>query len=421
MPFLVALFIGCQSKTEEVSNGSTDTGETTPDEVIEGTLSYHSDIEPLLGKHCTRCHFEGGLGSGDFTDPDNVEDLADWIRDAIEAERMPPPASDPECRDYAGSEHLRLPDASRTLFGQWIDEGMRRGEPGESAGGTSDATELADVDLNLQMLEAYTPTYAREDEPGNEYRCFVIDATELEGRYVTALSAKVGVPEIMHHITLSFVETSEVGAEYLDPQGWDCIDDVQTFSSEELFVGWAPGTLPWELPDGSGFYVEEGKSLVLQMHYVRNPDLESPSDQTGFDFRTADTVEQPLSMVPLTTGYLNIPAGSTGHVESESIPAHYLGDFEIYFTLPHLHQLGTGFDMRIIHSDGSETCVVNGDYSFDNQISYQFKEPIRVRSTDTIEVSCRFDNPTDQAVYYGERTDEEMCIFFTIGGETAGK
>ena len=222
-------------------------------ETAESSVTYHNDIEPMMASHCTRCHYDGGLGSGDFTDADEVESLAEWMQTAMDDDRMPPPASDPDCRDYTGSDHLRMSDESKDLFAAWMDGGMERGESDESAVSETLNTELAQPDVTILMPDVYTPTYERTDEPDNEYRCFILDTSELEGKYITAIGAQVGTPEIMHHITLSLVDKDDVTEEYEDPQGWDCIDNVVTFPSEFMFAGFAPGTMPFEFPEGVWF------------------------------------------------------------------------------------------------------------------------------------------------------------------------
>ena len=60
---------------------------------------------------------------------------------------------------------------------------------------------------------------------------------------------------------------------------------------------------------------------------------------------------------------------------------------------------------------------MHGSYDFSNQLTYQWPEPIDFRPGDRLEYSCTWDNHNgDSVVTYGERTDEEMCFFFTIAG-----
>ena len=39
--------------------------------------------------------------------------------DRIESREMPPPAADPNCRDYVGSEYMFVPEAEIARFGEW--------------------------------------------------------------------------------------------------------------------------------------------------------------------------------------------------------------------------------------------------------------------------------------------------------------
>ena len=100
-------------------------------------------------------------------------------------------------------------------------------------------------------------------------------------------------------------------------------------------------------------------------------------------------------------------------------------DLKIHGVFPHMHVLGQAYGASITHADGSETCIVEGDYDFDNQLTYQFAEddmPV-VSNGDSIDFYCNWNNsisnddlPHSEPVNagYGERTDEEMCFFFSL-------
>jgi len=380
------------------------------------TVTYYDDVQPIMAQHCTRCHSESGLGVGDFTDRQTVETLSEMMLASMNNGTMPPPASDPDCREYEGAEYVNVPQETQDTFARWIEGGKLVGTE-RSFPETVLSSEIDNPDVIVKMSEPYVPTYIREDEPGNEYRCFVLDSAELEGKYVTEVGSKVLSTKQMHHITLSFVDKEDVGAEYFDPQGWDCIDDGNSgFPSDQIFSGFAPGTAPMKLPDGAGFMFDPEKYIVMSMHYVWSPDADGEADQTEIQFNVQEQVENELYMFTLGVQEFEIPPNSIGHRDSQIIPASLTGPFTIYSVLPHMHQMGSHFDLFLNHSDGSETCGLRGDYSFDNQIGYLFREPIQVSETDMITLSCTWDNPTDQTVRYGERTDEEMCLFFAMVG-----
>ena len=123
-------------------------------------------------------------------------------------------------------------------------------------------------------------------------------------------------------------------------------------------------------------------------------------------------------------GYTNftIPAGEESYSYSETIEAP--ADFRIWATFPHMHLLGRGYHLSIIRAGGDEECVVYSEnYDFNNQLTYQFDKPISVYQGDQIFWECTWNNSvsnpdlyyeTPQDVYFGERTDEEMCYAFTL-------
>jgi hypothetical protein len=119
-------------------------------------------------------------------------------------------------------------------------------------------------------------------------------------------------------------------------------------------------------------------------------------------------------MAPVGSYSFAIPPGASDHTHSSTF-VNTFTDLQVVATFPHMHELGTGYDLRIRHEDGTETCVAQGAYDFNNQLTYQFSEPLTFGVGDELEFSCTWDNSDgDSTVTYGERTDEEMCYFFTI-------
>jgi hypothetical protein len=90
-----------------------------------------------------------------------------------------------------------------------------------------------------------------------------------------------------------------------------------------------------------------------------------------------------------------------------------------------MHVLGSGFDMRIVHDDESETCLVHmDDWDFHNQQAVMFTERATLTEGDTLKITCTYDNSADnpwqtnsppEDVEFGEETGNEMCFGFTSG------
>ncbi|MCP4872725.1 MAG: hypothetical protein GY898_28880 [Proteobacteria bacterium] len=397
-----------------------------PEPLDPNAPKYYSDIQPILQTHCVRCHYADGLGLGDFTDPDVVVGLAGAIVGEVEAGRMPPPASDPECRDYAGSAQLVLPEADKAVFREWRDGGAQLGDPADAVEGNFVETELADADTDFLMLEPYTPVYDDPALPGNEYRCFVLENTAPQTFFITGLSPIIDAQEIAHHIVVSRIDANDGDIPAHDPaEGFECAD-FNILSG--LLGAWAPGMLPIEMPEGYGMRVSPDQNIIMQMHYFDSNPGTDYADQSGYAFRTEPEVDKEMLMIPIGSFDWTIPAGDDSFSHHESYSPTGLGfpvDVDIFGVFPHMHVLGKAWDYWVEHEGGKETCLSQSDvYDFNNQMTYMWNDKVRVGADDQLHFECTWNNSTSnpdrvvdppQDTSWGEGTDSEMCFFFTYG------
>ncbi|MCO4772914.1 MAG: hypothetical protein KDA24_22975 [Deltaproteobacteria bacterium] len=386
-------------------------------------LSYYADIKPMLDTHCTRCHQPGGQGVGDFTDDVEAMALADRMRARVDAGEMPPPVADPSCRDYEGSEHLSMPDHKRAMLAEWVDGGKPMGELAEYTPVGEVIAQLDRVDMTIGLEYAYTPTFTDASNPGNEYRCFVVEHGQTEDFFLTGMNPLIDSEPLVHHIVLFKMPREEIWDDYDPAVGKDCIDGTGGADVDGMIAGWAPGALPVALPEGMGLRVNEDDVLVMQMHYFQaGPEVAGLSDQSGYEFTIADSVDTPIRMLPAGIFDFNIPAGAESHTATDSISLPEDIGLTVYGTFPHMHVLGTQYRVWA-DQDGVETCISEGDYDFDNQITYMFKEPLDFPAGSDLNISCTWNNSTSNPdllvdppvdTGYGERTDEEMCFAFTL-------
>jgi hypothetical protein len=206
------------------------------------------------------------------------------------------------------------------------------------------------------------------------------------------------------------------------PEGYDCIGSGMGDGVTGMLAGWAPGGLPIEYPDGYGMRVAGGDRIVLQIHYfLSGPDAVGLADSSGYAFRTTDTVDTTVVMYPFGPTTFNIPAGDEAYSKAFTVPLPF--SFDILGVFPHMHVLGSGYEMTLTH-EGESQCLVQSDrYEFGNQQMFQFSEPASVEAGDIVSMECTWNNsesnpelihspPID--VGYGERTDEEMCFAFML-------
>ncbi|MEE2829632.1 MAG: hypothetical protein VX498_10630 [Myxococcota bacterium] len=409
LPFLLVAATGC---------GGVDPGDELPPS--DGP-TYYADVAPVLETWCTRCHFDGGTGPGNFEDPETVVTMGELIAGATEAELMPPPAADPSCADYEGSDRFHVSDEAKVVLRDWVDSGKALGSPDDQVSIEPWVTDLPDADLILEMAAPYTPSFDDPNNPANEYRCFILENPSEEPIYVTAMAPVLGVPELVHHIVVFLKDESQDLPGYDPETGVDCIDDVAA-GAEQILAAWAPGMLPIQLPDGRGIQIGPHQDVVIQMHYFDNGEYDGTPDLSGYAFVTAEQVDVPLYMVPVGANSFSIPAGAESytHTESLQLPTGLSG--RVYTTFPHMHALGSGYELTVEHSDGSSSCISRSDaYDFDNQLTYTLLEPVRINGGDTLHQSCTWNNSSSNPdlihdppspVSYGERTDEEMCFTF---------
>jgi hypothetical protein len=393
--------------------------------------TYYADAQPMVEQYCVRCHYPGGQGGFDFTDRATVEAMADAMLASIDAGEMPPPVSDPACRDYVGSEHLVLPAETRDRFAAWIGDGMPEGEASEAPAVEGPTTTISGADLEVRLPAPYTPPFADPDNPGNEYRCFALEHGREEAFFVEAMAPLIDEQDLVHHIVVFPLDEDSVPEDYDPEEGYDCIN--RTGQVEELVAAWAPGTMPLELDEGLGIRINPDERIVLQMHYFQSG-TEQKSDQSGYAFRTVDEVDTEVLIYPFGDWDFEIPAGeeSYSYGISWDIPEtiNYSGveidmpDITVYGVFPHMHVLGSAYDLNIVKPDGSEECGLYAEkYSFDNQLTYQYREPLVIEGGDTLNWTCTWNNSTSnpdlihnppEDTRYGERTDEEMCWAFTL-------
>lgn len=436
---LTALLVACdKAPADTQAPAGQDTQAETPVDTQEpdtqdtaptgDTVTWYADASPVLQQHCTRCHYEAGLGTGDFTDYATASAMAEVLVSQIDAGQMPPAASDPACRDYEGSDAMHITQEARDVLQAWVEAGTPEGDPSTAVEVEALSDEMPGADTEVLMPAAYTPTFEDEREEGNEYRCFILDPLADEDTYITALNPVIDERSIVHHIVLYTAAESRLRDHHTAPEGFDCINGEEFTVVQDIVAAWAPGMLPIELPEGVGIKMKGGQKLLMQMHYFDPGNLkEGTSDQTGYAFKTTDSVEVEADLEAWGIYDFRIPADDPAYSASGTDRVPLSKDLTIYTMFPHMHVLGSGFQMTSTDAEGTEHCLVDSDgYDFNNQLQYVYSEPFVATGGSELEYTCTWNNSTSNPdlvhdppveTTYGERTDQEMCFFFAIVSE----
>ena len=403
------LFVAC-NKDGDDSASLDDSG------AYEGP-TYYKDVRPILDQTCARCHSEGGVAPVSFDDPETVQALAMKIQIYTAEGIMPPPAPDPTCAPYESDDQYFLTDAAKQTLSDWADAGAPLGDATD-APPKHEMPTLAPFDAELRGEVPWTPVFPQGDK--NAYRCWAFDLGNDEDVFVTGFEALIDQVSEVHHAAL-FVDWS-YSADVDVADGFECSGLGE--KDWQYIHAWGPGAPYLQFAEGQGLRFPPHARVIYQSHYFMNG---TPTpDNSGYGLLLADSVDTEIFVLALGVTDFVIPAGESDDQQVMDIQwPGYMGDFTLLGVWPHMHQLGSGFDFGITHSDDSESCVVDmNGYDFHNQLLVWLDNPVPIAPGDDVRLVCHYDNsetnesnpnspPID--VRFGEGSDDEMCFGFAYG------
>jgi len=431
--------------------------------IAAAEVEFHEDVMPLIAANCVICHSNDGV-SFSFEDPDDVYPFRAAIAFSVADDRMPPWLAESGHQDYVGD--ISLTGEEKLLIAEWADAGYPRAD---TVTAVFAKAEVKDFDADLTVAVLPGGSYLPDQDNADDYRCFIVDWPYDTDKYVTGFMAQPGNTRVSHHLVnytvgpeaadiLKTLSEEEEGSghqcfggplpdsigkkgarkriEERFPDGWNRLVNNAYWLSH-----WAPGMYGIEFPEGTGILVRPGSVIVVQMHYYSAfaPD-ESDSD-TMMHFKVADTVEKPSLFHPLSDNrWLNgsdnesmqiRPGESETYEVSESFAdlADYasgaleidykeISAIELLSANVHMHASGASGITSLLDSDGRKETLLNiPRWDIAWQRDYMFTEGKIIPSSEFADtrliVECTFSNRTDEMVYGGFGSDDEMCFNFS--------
>jgi len=433
-------------------------------DVSEATVpdnpTYYEHVKPLLELHCNGCHTEGQI-AGDIA-LDTLDDAVSGASDIafnVSIGYMPPWM--PSDLSLPMQHDRSLTDTEIATIIAWSDNFAPEGDPDDYIAPENPYTmvEVRD-DMILQLDEPYTPDETKQDD----YRCFAFEMDLDDPVYLTGYEFIPEIAEMAHHGIVykadAFIVDQVERKDGADGRpGWSCYGSVNLTGADSEMVGtWAPGTLPAEYPAGTGYRIEDGEFLIVQMHY--NLAITRQPDRTMVKLQFAENpdVIKELMTVELTAPVeIPCPTGVDGP-QCERVNAlnrisdlyadelryfpdallrqcdQTLGDYAentgenaigycdiesplsltVYGAFGHMHELGRSFRLEL-NPDSDESVILLDIpiWDFHWQDRYQFAEPFQINRGDVLRMSCSWDNTLSEDpryVVWGEGTADEMCF-----------
>jgi len=432
----------------------------TSDAIIPENPTYYEHVKPLLELHCLTCHTEGQLaGDIPLTDPETVLKGSSDIAFNASIGYMPPWM--PSGLSLPIQHDRSLSDTEIATLVAWSDLGAPLGEPEDYIPPEATAYQVPEIraDLTLQLEEPYIPDETKLDD----YRCFAFSLDIDRPRYLTGYEFIPDVTEMAHHGIVYRVNKSAQSSiekrNYEDDRiGWSCYGGIGLSASSEMIGTWAPGALPTNYPEDTGFLLEPDDMIIVQMHYnlsnARQPDetkvtlqlsdedasiaelrtyqLVAPVEipcPTGIDGTQCDRLSSldrvarlygqefhyfPDSLLRDCNQTLDDYADNTGENATGYCDYPIPAPITVYSAFGHMHELGASFQLEL-NPDSDEPVMMLDipNWDFHWQDTYQFAEPVQLKRGDVVRMTCTWDNTLSEDpryVVWGEGTSDEMCF-----------
>lgn len=398
-----------------------------------GKVTFHRDVLPILQNNCQTCHRPGEVGPFSLL---TYRQAVNWASDikAYTQERKMPPWKPVDGPAFHGERKLSAQDIA--TLAAWVDGGTPEGDPKDAPAPRHfvEGWQHGKPDLVLTVDGDFQVGASGPDV----FRCFVLPTNLPEDKYITAVELRPGNPRIVHHALLFLDTTGQ--ARKLEQQEKERANkstekDAGPGYSASMGVGflprgglggWAPGQMPRELPDGSGYFLPRGADVVAQVHYHRNGRAEKDRTRLGLYFATKPVSKRFQSMV-IPGKFWAIPAGDDHYRVTGSIVVRQ--DCDLHSVMPHMHLLGREIKVTMTPPDGtSRTLVAINDWEYNWQETYFFQDAIPVKAGTRFDIEAIYDNTAKnpnnpnsppKPVFFGQFTTNEMCFGFL--GATSDK
>ena len=441
---LVGLLVACGGDGKP---GGGENPDATPG-VAEAT--WYGGVQALLVRNCASCHTGGGIAPFVLDDYETAKSVASSVVDATATNRMPPwlAQDTDECSPpLPWQDDLRLSDADKTLLADWLAAGSPLGNP-DTAVKVPQPPNLGIENPTVEV--SFQQPFAVSGDK-DLFECFVLDPGLDEDVWITAVQMEAGNNKVDHHAII-----------FLDPEGtseqlavdghFPCFSNPDIDGS--LIGAWAPGALPFAIPETGGIPMPLGSRVVVQMHY--HPSQGSTEmDQSKLVLKTT-TVKPTYDAILALVGNFGsldadgtglqlgdndrdgvpefrIPAGAVDHVENLVYRQDIPFGVPIFGVGAHMHYVGTDMkiDLARAEGNGSDACLLHTPrWDFDWQRSYNYDAAIEdlpvMLPGDELHIRCTYNNsmnnpavaaavseqglsqPVD--VFLGEETLDEMCL-----------
>jgi hypothetical protein len=299
-----------------------------------------------------------------------------------------------------------LPAADMQTLDAWIAAGAPR------SAATCQTTPTGDGGADVlpctpdQSLAPANPWPVQADLD-DDYVCYGVDVTTAAKRHAIAIAPRVQNDRVLHHLDV-YEAPESFGRE---PRR------CSAFGSAEwrMVFAWAPGGKSLVLPPEAGFPLQGTTHYVVQMHYSNVAHLSGETDASGVDMCTTDQLRaNDADVMAFGTDHFVIPPRSNYDLTCRVALASTGPDLRLFAVMPHMHGLGRSM-VHTLHPRGGAPPInlaTQANWDINNQSWFAIDATLR--AGDRVATRCGWTNTTDEPVYFGDASADEMCYAFTM-------
>ncbi|HEY7211519.1 MAG TPA: thiol-disulfide isomerase [Bryobacteraceae bacterium] len=391
---------------------------------------FYRDVLPVLQAHCQGCHRHGEMAPMPLETYEQVKPFAKRIASVTSARVMPPWFADPCCGKFANDPSLKAEEIA--MFAAWADAKAPAGDR-QDAPPARHWTEGWNIESpdKVFVMPAAKQIPATGDVP---YQYIILPTGLKKDEWVRMSEIRPGNRMVVHH-AVAYIRPP--GSQWLKgaPVGKAfSADDLATpelrrdamWTTSDILLVYAPGSLPDAWPDGFAKLVPAGSDIVLQMHYTTHGHATEDRTSVGLVFAKGAPKKRVLTL-QLTNDSFVIPPGEPDY--RVEVHGTLPNDALLLSFFPHMHLRGKTFEYNLVAPHGRiRTLLRIPHYDFFWQLSYRLAEPLPLKAGTVLQAIATFDNSKnnphnpdpDAEVRWGEQTWSEMMVgFFDVAVDPA--
>ena len=418
LPVLVAA-LSCAVLTAGILSRDTG-GRSEPEGKVPSVkaVNYAEHIAPILNKHCVECHRPGEVAPFSLVGYENAKKRSAIVAVITETKRMPPWKAVHGFGEFEDENRL-TPEQIQTLA-NWEKAGAPRGDKAKEPAPPKFSSEWPHGEPD--MIASASKPFQLGAEGEDLYRNFVVKTDFKETKWVSAIAVRPSNPKVVHHV-IAFIDekgqavkreaVTKDGQEGYSSQGGGV-----GFAPDGSFGGWAPGVRSKMSTGDVAFELKPGAAIVMQVHYHKSGKPETDQTKLGLYFAKKAPAKV-LKLAWLANPLIRLKPGEKNQKVQLRVPIPV--DVTVYGVMPHMHMLGRSMKAVVEMPDGStKPLIYVDDWDFNWQLTYAFKQPVKVPKGSKIFIEGFYDNSSDnpnnpndppKMVTWGEQTADEMFLF----------